>query len=64
VKKYLRTRRLVFIILFVIFAVACAIFVIKLKKKSTVEETKVVQNEGYDFLIYNTEPELQECEHR
>jgi hypothetical protein len=31
------------------------------KKKSTVEETKVVQNESYDFLIYNAEPELQEC---
>ena len=60
-KKYLKTKRLVFIILFVIFAVACAIFVIKFKKKSTVEETKVVQNDSYDFLIYNTEPELQEC---
>ncbi|MBO6127089.1 MAG: extracellular solute-binding protein [Clostridia bacterium] len=57
----MKTKRLIFIILFVIFAIICAVFVIKFKKKSTVEETKVVQNDSYDFLIYNTEPELQEC---
>ena len=59
--KYLRTRQLVFIILFIIFSVICTIFVIKFKKKSTIEETKTVQNDSYDFLVYNTEPEIQEC---
>ena len=56
----MKTKQLVFIILFVIFSVICALFVIRLKKKSTVEEPKIVQNDSYDFLIYNTEPELQE----
>ena len=59
--KYLRTRQLVFIILFVIFSVICAIFVIKFKRKSNIEETRIVQNDSYDFLVYNTEPEIQEC---
>lgn len=58
--KFLKKKHLISIVLFVIFAVGFTIFVMKFKRKSDIEENKVVKNDSYDFLIYNTESELQE----
>ena len=59
--KYLRTKRFIAIILFFVFSVVTVVLVMKWKKKSNPEKTEMVQNDSYDFLIFNTEPKFQDC---
>lgn len=46
---------------FFVFSIATLIFVLNFKKKSNEKETKKIENNSYDFLIYNNDPSLQDC---
>ena len=46
---------------FFIFSIVAMIFAFNFRKKSNEKETKKIENNSYDFLIYNNEPSLQDC---
>lgn len=46
---------------FFVFSIVTVIFALNLKKKSNEKEIKKIENNSYDFLIYNNNPSLQNC---
>ena len=59
--KLLKTKQLILIISFFIFSLVTFFLVTRFRKPPVTEEVKKIENNNYDFLIYNTEPSLETC---
>ena len=57
----MKTKHLVSMVSFLVFSIIAVVITINLKRNSYADNSKVVENNSYDFLIYNTESSLEDC---